>query len=202
MGIIRVRLSEDNVYVTSVGLPAWLPGGEMRIGEGKTSVVLFFKFVFGAVWIWIAPHPELTNELVALLVVVQPFQKSSLFLRCDDPVAWEPHYLIDAKVVYPRGPKAAPLLLIVTGSLNAGDGDQIISTQLVSYDIGRDEFRRVYSKSTGHNNNQEIRFILSGANGGKVSLSCQNCSVTESNRSINAEVQSTGNFEPTLPLPE
>ena len=86
----------------------------------------------------------------------------------DDPIAWEPHYLIDAKVVYPRGPKAAPLLLIVTGSLNSGDGDQIISTQLVSYDIDRDEFRRIYSKSTGHNNNQEIRFISDGPLQGSV----------------------------------
>jgi len=86
----------------------------------------------------------------------------------DDPMAWAPHYLLTAKVVYPRGPKAAPFLLIVTGSLNSGDGDQLVSTQLVRYDVGRDVFRRVYGKSTGHNNNQEIRFISEGPLQGSV----------------------------------
>ncbi|MEO7051476.1 MAG: hypothetical protein ABI128_07405 [Rhodanobacter sp.] len=80
----------------------------------------------------------------------------------DAPVAWDQHYLLTAKVVYPRGPNAAPLLLIVTGSLHSGDGNQAVYTQLLDYDSGRDEFLRVYGKSTGHNNNQEIRFIADG----------------------------------------
>src|SRR5258708_3365191 len=80
----------------------------------------------------------------------------------DESNAWVPHYLLTARVVYPRGINAAPFLLIVTGSLNSGDGGQVVATQLVSYDAGRDEFRRIYSKSTGHNNNQEIRFIAEG----------------------------------------
>ena len=86
----------------------------------------------------------------------------------DYAIAWEPHYLLTAKVVYPQGPKAAPLLLLVTGSLNSGDGDQIVATQLLDYDSGHDEFRRVYRKSTGHNNNQEIRFIADGPLRGSV----------------------------------
>jgi hypothetical protein len=86
----------------------------------------------------------------------------------NDPIAWEPHYLIAAKVVYPRRSKAAPFLLIVTGSLNSADGDQIVSTQLVTYDVDRDTFRRVYGKSTGHNNNQEIRFVTDGPLRGSV----------------------------------
>ncbi len=86
----------------------------------------------------------------------------------DDPAAWAAHYLLTARVVYPEGSNAAPLLLIVTGSLNSGDGDQIVSTQLVTYDVGRDTFRRVYGKSTGHNNNQEIRFITDGPLRGSV----------------------------------
>jgi hypothetical protein len=49
----------------------------------------------------------------------------------------------------PTGSKAEPFLLIVTGSLNSGDGDQIVSTLLVTYDIDQDAFRRVYGKSTG-----------------------------------------------------
>jgi hypothetical protein len=89
----------------------------------------------------------------------------TLPLRAPTPdfaIAWEPHYLLTAKVVYPHGPAAAPLLLIVTGSLNSGDGDQIVATQLVSYDVVHDEFLRVYGRSTGHNNNQEVRFVAEG----------------------------------------
>ena len=80
----------------------------------------------------------------------------------DYAIAWEPHYLRVAKVVYPRGQKAAPLLLIVTGSLNSGDGDQVVATELVRYDPARDAFERVFAQSTGHNNNQEIRFVTNG----------------------------------------
>lgn len=81
---------------------------------------------------------------------------------------WEPHYLLTAKVVYPNGPTRAPLLLLVTGSLYSGDGDQVVSTQLVRYDADRDEFRRVFSQRTGHNNNQETRFIVEGPLRGSV----------------------------------
>jgi len=75
---------------------------------------------------------------------------------------WEPHYLIATKVVYPRGPKAAPFLEIITGSLNSGDGDQLVSIQLVKYDVEQDTFQRIYTNGTGHNNNEEIRFITEG----------------------------------------
>jgi hypothetical protein len=82
--------------------------------------------------------------------------------------AWEPHYLFTAKAVYPRGPKGAPFLLIITGSLNSGDGGQLVATQLVAYDPGRDAFRRVYEKGTGHNNNEEVRFVPEGPLRGSV----------------------------------
>ena len=80
----------------------------------------------------------------------------------DYAIAWEPHYLRTAKVVYPRGAKAAPLLMIVTGSLYSGDGDARVSTELVRYDPARDAFQRVYAQSTGRRNNQEIRFVTDG----------------------------------------
>ncbi|HTQ15553.1 MAG TPA: hypothetical protein VMH86_16915 [Rhizomicrobium sp.] len=76
--------------------------------------------------------------------------------------AWEPHYVISTKIVYPHGPKAAPFLEITTGSLNSGDGNQLVYTQLLKYDDKRDEFRRIYIKGMGHNNNEEIRFIAEG----------------------------------------
>jgi len=86
----------------------------------------------------------------------------------DEPIAWEPHYLIVARVVYPQGPEAEPFLLIVTGSLLSGDSDQIVSTLLITYDAETDTFRRVFGKSTGRNNNQEIRFIAEGPLRGSV----------------------------------
>jgi hypothetical protein len=82
--------------------------------------------------------------------------------------AWEPHYLLAAKVVYPRGPRAAPFLLTTTGSLYSGDGGQAVATQLVAYDADHDAFRRTYQKSTGRNNNQEVRFITKGPLRGSV----------------------------------
>ena len=47
-------------------------------------------------------------------------------------------------------------------------GDQLVSTQLVTYDVEGDVFRRVYGDSTGHNNNEEIRFITEGPLRGSV----------------------------------
>ena len=75
---------------------------------------------------------------------------------------WEPHYVGPAEPVYPHGPKAPPLLLIVTASMHSGDGDQVVVTQLLKYDRAGDAFERVYLQATGHNNNQEVRFISGG----------------------------------------
>jgi hypothetical protein len=75
---------------------------------------------------------------------------------------WEAHYLPVAKVVFPGGREAAPLLLIVTGSLYSGDGDQARATQLFRYNRDSDSFERVYARTTGKNNNQEVRFMASG----------------------------------------
>jgi len=86
----------------------------------------------------------------------------------EDPNAWGPHYLHTAEIVYPRGLKGPPLLMIVTGSVYSGDGDQVEATQLIRYDASRDAFRRIYAKSVGHNNNQEIRFVKDGPLRGSV----------------------------------
>ena len=75
---------------------------------------------------------------------------------------WGPHYLVDADVVYPQARTAAPLLRIVTASMHAGDGGQIIATQLLRYDRASNQFRRIYFHFTGSNNNQETRFVTSG----------------------------------------
>lgn len=97
-----------------------------------------------------------------------PVTPPSRARKGEDANAWEPHYLLTAKFVYPAGPKSAPLLLLVTGSLYSGDGDQVVATQLVRYDSRTDQFRRVFVKTTGHNNNQETRFIVDGPLRGSV----------------------------------
>jgi len=80
----------------------------------------------------------------------------------NDAPAWEPHYLLSVRPVYPQGSGGRPLLMIVTGNLNVGDGDQIIATQLIKYDAAHDAFQRVFAQSVGHNNNQEVRFVERG----------------------------------------
>jgi hypothetical protein len=77
-------------------------------------------------------------------------------------IAWEPHYLTATKRLYPQGKSGLPLLLIVTGSLCSGDGDQVIATQLLRYNREKDAFERVYVHSTGKNRNEEVRFVSSG----------------------------------------
>ncbi len=67
-----------------------------------------------------------------------------------------------AKLVYPAGRSAPPLLMIVTASMHAGDGGQVVVTQLLNYDRVKDAFQRVYTHETGTNNNEEVRFITSG----------------------------------------
>jgi hypothetical protein len=75
---------------------------------------------------------------------------------------WGPHYLQAAGAVYPNGRGAPPLLRIVTASLHAGDGGQLVATQLLKYDPARDAFARIYFHLTGTNNNEEVRFITAG----------------------------------------
>jgi len=72
------------------------------------------------------------------------------------------HALRDARIIYPSGPSGKPLLLLSAASMSSGDGDQVIFTQLLAYDRSRDRFEQIYAHRTGHNNNQDVRFIASG----------------------------------------
>lgn len=73
-----------------------------------------------------------------------------------------PHYLYAVKVVYPRGPAEQPLLFVQTGSMHSGDGDQLVSTQILAYENAQNRFVRIYQHITGTNNNQEIRYLSTG----------------------------------------
>lgn len=76
---------------------------------------------------------------------------------------WEAHYLDAAKLVYPRGRKAAPLLLLQTASMHAGNGNQSVFTRLLAYRRPLDRFVPIFQHETGRNNNEEVRFIDAGA---------------------------------------
>jgi len=75
----------------------------------------------------------------------------------------QPHYLNEAKIVYPRGSIDPPLLFVQTASLHAGNGSQLVLTQALSYEKSQKQFVRVYQYPTGTNNNQEVRFIDTGS---------------------------------------
>ena len=77
-----------------------------------------------------------------------------------DDLYAEPHYLNSAEVVRTREGK--PLLLVSAASLHSANGDQRVALVALAYDRTRNGFVPVYEKSTGRNNNQEIRFIAGG----------------------------------------
>jgi hypothetical protein len=72
----------------------------------------------------------------------------------------EPHFLNDARVVHPRDGES--LLLVMASSLHSVNGDQRVALALLAYDRAQDTFALAYRKTTGRNNNQEIRYIDSG----------------------------------------
>ncbi len=105
----------------------------------------------GAIAVCISPDDGRTCRptLDGLLVVGG---KADLFAQ--------PHFLNDARIVHPRAGR--PLLLLQFASLHSGDGDQRVATTALAYDRSRDAFAPVFEQRTGHNNNQEVRYIATG----------------------------------------
>jgi hypothetical protein len=92
--------------------------------------------------------PHLRNSLRA------PASAGDLFTQ--------PHYLDTVKIVYPRGRSSPPLLLVQTASLYGADSDQLVSTQMLTYENSQHRFLRIFQFTTGRNNNQEVRYISAG----------------------------------------
>ena len=74
----------------------------------------------------------------------------------------QPHYLNAAKIVYPRGSADRPLLFVQTASLHSANGNQLVLTQVLTYEKSQSRFVRVFRYTTGRNNNEEVRYIGSG----------------------------------------
>lgn len=81
---------------------------------------------------------------------------------------WEPRYLIETRIIYPRGRSAAPLLLTRTGGSIGGNNNQPIFTQILAYRPATDRFDRIFSQLVGRNNNEEVRFFETGQMRGDV----------------------------------
>jgi hypothetical protein len=79
-----------------------------------------------------------------------------------DDIFADAHYLNAVNILQPRGPASLPILWVQAASLYSGDGDQVITTQVLAYNRAKDSFARIYEHVTGHNNNQEVRFIAAG----------------------------------------
>lgn len=73
----------------------------------------------------------------------------------------ESHFLLDVRVEQ-AGASGRPVLLVRTGKLLTMNGDQGVRTQLLTYDRVNDAFSMAYDHATGHNNNQEVRYLTSG----------------------------------------
>jgi hypothetical protein len=71
-----------------------------------------------------------------------------------------PHYLKKAHVV--QDASDHPLFLVEIRDIPSYDGDQLVFTQVYSYQRTADEFVRVYAHMTGKNNNQTVHFIEKG----------------------------------------
>ena len=71
-----------------------------------------------------------------------------------------PQFLNLVRIVRPRPGQA--LLLIEAAGLHSGDGDQRVGTAALTYDRARNQFVSAYARWTGHNNNQEIRYMIGG----------------------------------------
>jgi len=73
---------------------------------------------------------------------------------------YEPHFLRRVRVVRPRPGQA--LLLVQAASLPSFNGNQGEGLAALTYDRARNQFILAYQRVTGHNNNEEIRYIAAG----------------------------------------
>jgi hypothetical protein len=78
------------------------------------------------------------------------------------PRAEDPHYLNAVKIVYPRGSGDPPVLFVQTASTHAGNGSQVVLTQVLAYNNSQNRFVLIYQYTTGTNKNEEVRYITSG----------------------------------------
>ena len=88
--------------------------------------------------------------------------------EASDDLYSTPHSLDQMRIVRPHGTSGTPILLVATSSAHSVDNDQRSLTQALSYDSTIDRFVRVYEHVGNSNNNQEVRYLESGAPQGDI----------------------------------
>jgi len=71
-----------------------------------------------------------------------------------------PHYLNVAKIENPDD--AHPILFVQVSGFPAVNNNRAVMTQALRYDAAQDRFVVAYQHLTGHNNNQEVRYVTDG----------------------------------------
>ena len=83
MGLFFVGRAVGDVDAAAIGFPAGDAGGESLVGVSDAAVVLFLEFVFDGVRGGVAAQPELFDELLALFIGLQAFERGALFVGDD-----------------------------------------------------------------------------------------------------------------------
>ncbi|WP_443747129.1 hypothetical protein [Asticcacaulis solisilvae] len=78
-----------------------------------------------------------------------------------DDIYAQAHFAASA-IQHLPGATARPVLQVRTATTYSIDGNQGIRFQFLLYDAARDAFVTAYDHVTGHNNNEDIRFVASG----------------------------------------
>ena len=84
----------------------------------------------------------------------------------DDGFYADPHFLDQATIEHLPGGR--PILLVRARSVYSVDGDQVVVLRAFTYDRAHDRFTLAYRHATGHNNNQDLRFMTSGPLAGAI----------------------------------
>ena len=84
----------------------------------------------------------------------------------DDGIYADPHFLDQATIEHLPGGR--PLLLVKARSVFSVDSDQVVVLRAFVYDGSNDRFTLAYRHATGHNNNQDVRYMTSGPLAGAI----------------------------------
>ncbi len=101
---------------------------------------------------------------LCLVKAASPDCAQHFYRRADEM----PHDLFAGSVVYAKPNKSGPLLFLKVCGEEGPNGNCGIATALYKYDKETDQFVRVFLNLTGRNNNQDTRFVESGALQGDV----------------------------------
>ena len=157
--------------------------GDVRAASPSSTVIadidLSRPFVTTAPWRFTASQEPPVDDPVGIggqvPGVVDLCLRSSASGPCDDHLQQRisgrgagdlyaaPHFLRRAAVVWPGGKSRPPLLWVQTGSSRSVDGGQLLFTQVLAYHRAAGSFDRVYRFVTSSNNDQEVRFVATGA---------------------------------------